>query len=138
MKVLVVEDDALTALVVYDALYQAGHLVVGPASRPSEAIALCALGPPDLAVIDVGLPDGGDGTALARTLFARWGVRTVFATGLCEDARRAKDVALGCIEKPYEPALLVQSVDIARTILDGQAPDAAPSGLELYGDDASG
>ena len=37
---------------------------------------------PHLAVIDIRLQDGGDGIALAKELYRRWGVPSIIVSGL--------------------------------------------------------
>jgi DNA-binding response OmpR family regulator len=56
MRILIVEDDALVAIVLTDCLDDARHEVVGPATTAAEAVALCEAGVPDLALLDIGLP----------------------------------------------------------------------------------
>ena len=66
-RVLVVEDDALVGLELMTALQTAGLTVVGPVASLPEALAIVEGQPPDAAVVDLDLGDGGGagaGTAL--------------------------------------------------------------------------
>ena len=54
-RVLVVEDEALVAMLVEDALLDAGAAVVGPAATVSEALSLLSKENPDVAVLDLNL-----------------------------------------------------------------------------------
>jgi DNA-binding response OmpR family regulator len=54
-KVLLVEDEALIALVAEDALLAAGCRVVGPAHKLKTALAMAEQGDIDLAVLDINL-----------------------------------------------------------------------------------
>ena len=76
MRILIVEDDAVIAMVLADSLEDAGHEVVGPAATMAEALALCegAAPPPELAVLDINLRDGSNGVDVARALMGRWRV----------------------------------------------------------------
>ena len=134
MRVLIVEDEPLIAWVLADCLEDAGHEVVGPAATMAEALALCegAPSPPDLAVLDINLRDGGSGVDVARALLERWGVRSLFATAQTLGDRRARDVALGRIGKPYAPEAVLRSVEVAREVMDGGRPGAVPAGLEPF------
>src|SRR5271166_1565646 len=69
-KVLVVEDEALVALQIEDALQEAGFDVLGPARSSAEALDLLKSSPCDAAVLDIGL---GSETSepVARALIAR-------------------------------------------------------------------
>jgi DNA-binding response OmpR family regulator len=66
MRILVVEDNERVAAVVAAALRQASHATT-VAATAADALATAAAHRFDLAVIDVGLPDG-DGLAVCRTL----------------------------------------------------------------------
>jgi two-component system, response regulator PdtaR len=130
--ILVVEDEALIALMLTDGLESAGHEVMGPAATLGEALALCEAGPPELALRDFDLRDGGSGVVLTRALFERWRVPVIFANGEFAEARRARDVALGQIRKPYEAGTVLRSVELAREVLGGSQPRRVPAGLELF------
>ncbi|WP_343894204.1 response regulator [Craurococcus roseus] len=133
MRVLIVEDEALIAWMLADSLEGAGHEVVGPAATMAEALALCeGAPPPELAVLDVNLADGGSGVDVARALLERWGVPSIFASAQAMDARRAEGVALGCIRKPYAAQTVQRSVEVAREVMGGGRPGAVPAGFELF------
>jgi two-component system, response regulator PdtaR len=132
MRILVVEDEAVVAMVLADCLERGGHEVMGPAATPAEAVALCEAARPDLALLDINLRDGGDGAALARALVARWGVPVVFASGERTAALRARDVALGHIQKPYDAETVLRCLEAARAVMDGAKPGCVPPGFELF------
>jgi DNA-binding response OmpR family regulator len=134
VRVLIVEDEPLIAWMLADCLEGAGHEVVGPAASMAEALALCEgpAAPPELAVLDIGLRDGSSGAELARALLVRWGVRSIFASAQTEDARRARDAALGCVRKPYAPETVLRCVEVAREVMGGGQPRAVPAGFELF------
>jgi two-component system, response regulator PdtaR len=132
MRILIVEDEALIAMVLADSLEDAGHEVMGPAATMAEALALCEAMTPELALLDIDLGDGSSGVDVARALFERWGVLSIFASGQMMEVRRARDIALGHIRKPYEPRTVLRSVEVAREVMDGGTPRAVPAGLELF------
>jgi DNA-binding response OmpR family regulator len=78
-RILVVEDEAATALMIEDTLKDAGALVVGPVATVSGALALIENEAIDCAILDVELVDGKAGP-VAEALVKR-GVRFVLATG---------------------------------------------------------
>lgn len=81
--VLVVEDEALIRLNTIDILQEQG-LTVLEAGTGADALALAARTPPDVLVVDVGLPDT-NGVELARMLRERQvGLPVIFATGHLE------------------------------------------------------
>jgi two-component system, response regulator PdtaR len=132
VRILIVEDETLIALMLTDSLERGGHYVMGPASTLSEALALCELALPELALLDINLRDGKSGVDVARALFERWGVLSIFASGQMTDARKASDVALGYIRKPYEARTVLRSVEVAREVMSGAKPSAVPAGFELF------
>ena len=133
MRVLIVEDEVVIAWMLADSLEGAGHEVIGPAAAMAEALALCeAAAPPELAVLDINLRDGSNGVDLARALLERWGVVSIFASGQVMEARRARDIALGYIRKPYEAETVLRGVEVAREVMDGRTPRHVPAGLELF------
>ena len=103
-RVLVVEDEALIAMLVEDILLDAGAVVAGPAGSAAEALALLAGATPDAAVVDMNL---GDHTSepVTKALAAR-GVPFVLATGY-GTAGLSVPPGSAVIAKPFEPAVLV-------------------------------
>lgn len=78
-RVLVVEDEALTALALAQVLQDARYEVIGPVGRVQEAIDLARARPPDVAVLDVNL-FGQPSFPVAEALDAM-GVPFLFCTG---------------------------------------------------------
>jgi DNA-binding response OmpR family regulator len=137
MRILVVEDEALIALLLVEILAEDGHEVVGPAATMEQALALCEDAPPQLALLDITLRDGGSGVEVARALHLRWGVPSIFASSQVCEARRASDIALGCIRKPYAVETVLRSIEAARAVMGGAKPGTLPAsslpmGFEIY------
>lgn len=78
-RVLVVEDEALTAMAIQMLLEDAGYAVLGPVGRVEDALDLLRSGPPDAAVLDVNL-FGATVDPVAATL-EDMGVPFLFCTG---------------------------------------------------------
>jgi len=133
MIILVVEDEALIALVLELALGLAGYEVLGPAADIDEALRLVEERRPDLGLIDINLRDGDDGVWLARRLKEQWAVPCLFLSGQVIQARAASDMALGLIGKPYDPDEVVEAVAAVGELLAGRRPDQVPRRLELFG-----
>jgi PAS domain S-box-containing protein len=92
--VLLVEDEALIAMVLAETLDGQGYRVLQAGDGPSALGILEGPAPIDLLVTDVGLP-GMDGRRLAEAArLLRPGLRVLFLTGYAHDARRG-DLALG-------------------------------------------
>ncbi|WAA65547.1 response regulator transcription factor [Microbacterium oxydans] len=107
MKVMLVDDDADICLGFTTALRRRGH-AVETAEDVASARLLAERSTPDVAIIDVMLPDG-DGFALCREIRARWGFPTVMLTARDEDADIVVGLDAGAddyISKPVSVAVL--------------------------------
>lgn len=72
-KLLVADDEHLVASGVAVNLRELGYEVVGPASDGDEAIELCRLYRPDMALLDIRMPKK-DGLTAAETIFRSLGI----------------------------------------------------------------
>jgi CheY-like chemotaxis protein len=79
-RVLVVEDEAMVAILIEDLLADLGCVVVGSASTAAEAMTLAAAGQFDAALLDVNLGEGETSFAVAEAL-RRAGLPFAFLTG---------------------------------------------------------
>jgi CheY-like chemotaxis protein len=103
-RVLVVEDEALVAMLVEDALLDAGFGVIGPAATVEEAMNLLAQEQPDAVVLDLNLA-GETSTPVADALAAR-GIPYVIATGYGASGLPAGHQHAMVLAKPYDPGEL--------------------------------
>lgn len=98
-RVLIVEDEALIAMVLEDMLDTLGHLVVSSPATYAEADAAISAGGFDVAILDVNL--GREPVfPLAERLQAA-GTPIIFATGSHRDSLPAIFAAVPVLEKPY-------------------------------------
>lgn len=104
-RVLVVEDEALVAMLVEDILLDAGATVAGPAATAAEALALLAASLPDAAVVDVNL--GTHTSEPVTAALTRDGVPFLIATGYGAACLVAPP-GITVLSKPFEPAVLVE------------------------------
>lgn len=108
-RILVVEDEALVALDICDALERSGYDVEGPASRLEAALELARSAPLDAAVLDANL--AGEPAFPVADELARRGVPFLFASGY-SDLKNfpAAHQSVTRIEKPFDRTQLVQAV----------------------------
>ncbi len=132
MRILVAEDEALIAMMLTSSLEDAGHEVLGPAATLTEALALSEAAPPHLALLDIDLRDGSSGVNVARALFRRWRVPSIFVSAQSVEPRAVRDVAIGQIRKPYEPETVLLGLEVARRVMAGGRAGRLPHGLELF------
>lgn len=108
-RVLVVEDEALLALMLRDMLEDLGYDVEGPVGRIDQALATAGAAPIDAAILDLNL--GGDSTfEVADRLLAR-GVPFVFATGYAESALPERFRQSPTLRKPFQGEELARALE---------------------------
>jgi CheY-like chemotaxis protein len=103
-RVLLVEDEALVAMMIQDTLAEFGFQVVGPLSTASEALAAARENHFDAAVLDINLGDGLVYT-VAEILGVR-GVPFVFVTGYDVDSIDPRFSGIPILQKPIERDML--------------------------------
>jgi PAS domain S-box-containing protein len=103
-RVLLVEDEALVAMMIQESLAEFGYQVVGPVSTASEAAAQAKDGQFEAAVLDINLGDGAV-YPIADTLTAR-GVPFVFVTGYDADSVDLRFRSTPILQKPIEREML--------------------------------
>ena len=108
-RILVVEDEALVAMLVEDALFDAGFEVIGPARTVAQALKMLAAESPSAAVLDLNLAGESSG-AVADALAAR-GVPFVVATGYGAAGLPQAHRDVPVLPKPYDPMDLTTVLD---------------------------
>jgi len=111
-SILVVEDDALIAMAIEQALLDAGASAVRICNSTDEALAALRDDKPDGLVLDVHLADRDDGWALAELVNSVGPnpPRIVFSTGAPQDIPPEIAELGPVLEKPYDPAELVAAL----------------------------
>ena len=129
-RILIVEDERITAEDLHDILTEMGYQVTAIVSSGAEAIREAEQNPPDLALMDIRIKGDMDGTETARILGERFDIPVVYLTAhadreTLQRAKRAKP--LGYIVKPFQESELQASVEIAlhrhqqdKKVRDGQ------------------
>lgn len=116
VRVLVVEDEALVAMLLEDMLAHLGCAVVGTAAQVVPAIQLARTLDFDVALVDLNLA-GASGEPVAEAVAAR-GAPVIYATGYAtpNPARRLHGTV---IAKPYDLAQLRRAIAEALPARDG-------------------
>jgi PAS domain S-box-containing protein len=115
-RILIVEDERITAEDLRDILTDLGYDVTGSVASGAEAIAQAEQNPPDLALMDIRIKGDIDGTETARVLRDRFNIPVVFLTAHADATTlsRAKlSQPLGYITKPFQEAELYAGIEIA-------------------------
>jgi DNA-binding response OmpR family regulator len=127
-RILIVEDEPLTAFDNETMLEEAGYTVVATHDRVADAVATLEREKVDLILSDVRLTGERSGIDLAR-IAKKMGIPVLFATGMVPD--EATGLVLGCLMKPYNQRTLKAALHAIDQHLQGETP-RAPKGLILY------
>ena len=110
LRVLVVEDEMMVAMLMEDMLADLGCIVVGPISRLDEAMESVSELELDCAVLDVNL--GDQSVFPLADLLRERGLPYAFATGYGDAGLRPVDKGAPVLQKPFREA------DLARVLVD--------------------
>lgn len=114
-RMMVVEDEATTALFFSFILKKAGHTVCGKVSSGEEALkVLQNTDLPDLILMDLGLAGKMDGVLTARAIREMVAVPLLFISGYDDEqthARLKEFEHAAYLTKPVRPELLLQKIE---------------------------
>ncbi len=113
LRVLVVEDEMMVAMLMEDMLVELGCIVVGPASQLDEAITLANTVAIDCAVLDVNL--GGEPIFPLADLLREKGAPLAFATGYGDAGLRDVDRGSPVLQKPFREGDLARVLGVLNT-----------------------
>jgi CheY-like chemotaxis protein len=127
-RILIVEDEPLTAFDNENILGDAGYEIVATIDQFDDALEIVGREPIDLILSDIRLRSQHSGIELARAAKAK-GVPTLFATG--HPYPDAAAIAVGCLLKPYSERQLCKAIECVDRHLQGESVKP-PRGLELF------
>jgi DNA-binding response OmpR family regulator len=130
-RVLIIEDEPLTAFDNEVMLQDAGYTVVATHDDYEEAVATLDREEIHLILSDVRLR--GDKTGIDVALLAiERGIPLLFVTG--HPPENAHELAIGCLMKPYREKTLKQALEaVERHIANESSKLKLPRGLTLFG-----
>jgi DNA-binding NtrC family response regulator len=111
LRVLVVEDDAIIAMLLADIFAGMGHDVCAIEATEAGAVAAAVRCRPDLMIVDARLGDGSGFTAVEEILRTGF-VPHVFISGDISTVRARKPGAVA-IQKPFDEAVLARAIERA-------------------------
>ncbi|WMJ69596.1 response regulator [Stenotrophomonas sp. 24(2023)] len=112
LRVLVVENDEMSAALLQMQLVQAGAFVVGLAASVAEALRLLEENTPDVALLDYRLAHSETSEPIARALSSR-GIPYVLATGMAAEQLPVAMQTGVLLIKPYLSAELAAALSRA-------------------------
>lgn len=116
MKILVVEDQIITAKDIQEQLEDAGYEVSGLARNYDDAMVLYHETQPDLVLLDIQLEGDKDGVDVARSISSFSQVPIIFLTSYEDDEtlkRAKKTLPVAFILKPFRAKEFITNVDLA-------------------------
>ncbi|MBU3665967.1 MAG: diguanylate cyclase [Chthoniobacterales bacterium] len=115
-RILVVEDEAITAMDLAAELRNLGYEVCGIVDTADAAVEVAAREKPQLVLMDIRLGDGGDGVDAARRIYETNDTALIFLTAHSDDATLARALSVspyGYIVKPFHARELKVAVEVA-------------------------
>lgn len=114
LRLMIVENDRVTARDLEATLKRRGFLVISVAETAEEALEVAETQKPDLALLDIALTDREDGIELAIQLRDQFSIPSLFVTGYSEEAvfekaRAARPIAF--VRKPFSDAELATCLE---------------------------
>ena len=111
LRIIVVEDEAVIAMLLAEVLTGMGHEVCAIEATEADAVAAAARCRPDMMILDARLGDGSGISAIEQILCTGF-VPHVFVTG---DALRVQTLrpAAVVIQKPFDEAALARAMQRA-------------------------
>ena len=131
MRVLLVEDEAITAFDLMAEFELHGHVVLGPTRELEHALQMAHTQEPDLALVDINLRGSPIGLQIADALTHQLRVPVLFLTGQKPDARAHRGAAKGLIAKPVHSGGVVECAEALKNLLSGRHTEVPPE-LELF------
>jgi len=116
-RILIVEDEVLTAMTEEKQLQGLGYEVVGKAATGEDAIRMADEFKPDLILMDIQLRGAMDGIQAAQQIAVNHDIPVVYVTAFADDniIERAKiTTPFGYIIKPFTAQSLQSNIEIAR------------------------
>jgi two-component system, response regulator PdtaR len=116
MRILIVEDEILTADYIEHLLIELGHEVCGHAISAAAALRLAEAHRPDLVLMDVNLGRGGDGIEAAKQILEQLSIRSLFVTAYGDRVTlgRVQSVGpAGIVLKPFDKQRLAEAIAAA-------------------------
>lgn len=115
-RILVVEDETVTAWYLQEALEHFGHQVVANAMSGEEALQKTDETQPDLVLMDIRLQGEMDGIATAERIGSRFRIPIVYLTAHADDSTLSRAIAtnpFGYLVKPFQEREVHTTIEIA-------------------------
>jgi DNA-binding response OmpR family regulator len=115
-KVIIVEDDEITALNLNISLQKHGYSVVAVCDNALKAKNKIAMHTPDVVIIDISLQESNDGIELAKIIKQKYDIPFIYLTSYSDDdiiSQAKLTEPYGYIVKPFDPGSLHATIQMA-------------------------
>lgn len=115
-KILIIEDQLITAKGIERILKRFGFLVTGIANSAETAMQLIIKDQPDLVLVDIKLKGNEDGITAAHKIQSQFDLPVVILTAYTDDETVERVFHLGAygyLVKPYKDEKLIEAVEFA-------------------------
>jgi len=116
MRILIVEDEFITARDLQEIVGKCGHECVGKADTYEKALHLIKTEEPEIALVDISLKGSKDGIQFARTLREEFNIIIIFVTAYADPKTLLRIKAVkpnGFIVKPFTLESIFAAIEIA-------------------------
>lgn len=119
VKILIVEDQAITAILYKKIMHRFGYETCGPVASGKEAIEIANKENPDLILMDINLLGRMDGIEAAEIILNNHNTKIVFITGYANEEIRRRALALKPTAYLTKPFNFENLGSIIRSALNG-------------------
>jgi len=116
MRILIVEDEFITARDLQEIVVKCGHECVGKANTYEKALNIIKIEEPEIALIDISLKGHKDGIHFARTLREEFNIIIIFVTAYADPKTLLRIKAVkpnGFVVKPFTLESIFAAIEIA-------------------------
>ena len=131
-RILVVEDEPLTAFDYEHTLQQADYEVIATVARFRDAQQIIlGQGAVDLVITDIQLAGVRSGIELARHA-RELGIAVLYASGRPPEDLAEQRHALGCLAKPFLPRDLIRAITVCERLVGFKPAGRLPRGMTVF------
>lgn len=115
-KILIVEDEMISALAMQETLERSGFVIIGLATTGDEALENLAADLPDLVLMDINLDEKEDGIVIGKRILHEYKLPVVFITAYTDRdtiSRAREFFPYGFIVKPWQEGELLAVLETA-------------------------
>jgi len=115
-RIIIIEDEAIIAISIKEALEHQGYEVVGTAMSGEKALTVFYTTPADLVLLDIAIKGTMDGIELAKVIRDKYKMPFIFLTSFSDAKTLAKvkeTMPYGYIVKPFTESNLKSNIELA-------------------------